>query len=241
MSFLIWGATGGVGSALARRLRRSEEAVHLVGRNEVKLAGLAEEIGAFFGVADVTDATALSEAVRGAGDQLRGLAYCVGSITLKPLARLEENDFLSDFRINALGAALAVQAALPALRAWVGRPASIVLFSTVAVAQGFAGHASIAAAKGAVEGMTRSLAAELAPKMWVNCIAPSLLDTDLARQILASETIANAIRQLHPLQRIGSAEDVAALTQFLLSDEAGWVTGQIIGVDGGRASLRIKG
>jgi len=77
--------------------------------------------------------------------------------------------------------------------------------------------------------------------MRVNCIAPSLLDTDLARQILASETIANAIRQLHPLQRIGSAEDVAALTQFLLSDEAGWVTGQIIGVDGGRASLRIKG
>jgi NAD(P)-dependent dehydrogenase (short-subunit alcohol dehydrogenase family) len=241
MSFLICGATGGLGSALARRLRRSGEAVHLVGRNEVKLAALAEEIGATFGVADVTDASALFKAVRGAGDQLRGLAYCVGSITLKPLARLEEKDFLTDFRINALGAALAAQAALPALRACAEGPASIVLFSTVAVAQGFAGHASIAAAKGAVEGMTRSLAAELAPKMRVNCIAPSLLDTELARPILASETIANAIRQLHPLQRLGSAEDVAALAQFLLSEEAGWVTGQIIGVDGGRASLRMKG
>jgi NAD(P)-dependent dehydrogenase (short-subunit alcohol dehydrogenase family) len=157
------------------------------------------------------------------------------------LARLEESDFLSDFRINALGAASAVQATLPALRACAEVPASIVLFSTLAVAQGFAGHASIAAAKGAVEGMTRSLAAELAPKIRVNCIAPSLLDTELARPILASETIANAIRQLHPLQRLGSAEDVAALAQFLLSEEAGWITGQIIGVDGGRASLRTKG
>lgn len=116
-----------------------------------------------------------------------------------------------------------------------------MLFSTVAVAQGFSGHASTAAAKGAVEGLTLSLAAEFAPSIRVNCIAPSLLDTPLARPLLASETLANAIKLMHPLQRLGAADDVAALAEFLLSKEAGWITGQIIGVDGGRATLRTKG
>lgn len=241
MAFLVCGATGGVGSALARRLRRANHAVHLVGRNEAKLASLADEIGATFAPADVTDAAALREAVGGAGQTLHGLAYCVGSINLKPFGRLQEADFLSDFRINALGAAIAVQGALPALKACAGRSASIVLFSSVAVRQGFVAHASTAAAKGAVEAMTLSLAAEFAPKVRVNCIAPSLLETQMAQPILASETIATAIRRLHPLQRLGAAEDVAALAQFLLSEEAGWITGQIVGVDGGRANLRTKG
>lgn len=241
MTIVICGATGGVGAALARRLHRSGARVHLIGRDETKLSTLAGEIGGAFSVADVTDATALSAAISAAGEKLSGLAYCVGSINLKPLARLNDNDFIADFRVNALGAALAVQAALPALKACSDRPASVVLFSTVAVAQGFAGHASTAMAKGAVEGLTLSLAAEWAPKIRVNCIAPSLLDTPLAQPILSSETIATAIRQLHPLQRLGTAEDVAALAGFLLSEDAGWITGQIIGVDGGRATLRTKG
>jgi NAD(P)-dependent dehydrogenase (short-subunit alcohol dehydrogenase family) len=241
MTIVICGATGGVGSALARRLRGAGESVHLVGRDGPRLSALAGEIGGTFSIADVTDHGALSKAINDAGAPLSGLAYCVGSINLKPLARLVETDFVIDFRVNALGAALAAQAALPALKACADRPASIVLFSTVAVAQGFAGHASTAMAKGAVEGLTLSLAAEFAPKIRVNCIAPSLLDTPLAQPILSSESIATAIKQLHPLQRLGTAEDVAALAGFLLSGDAGWITGQIIGVDGGRATLRTKG
>ena len=156
------------------------------------------------------------------------------------MARISEADVLNDFRINALGAFQAVQAALPALKAHEGT-ASIVLFSTVAVQQGFTAHASIAMAKGAVEGLTLSLAAELAPKIRVNCIAPSLTRTELAAPLLGNETMVTAIGGMHALQRLGEADDVAPLAALLLSDEAGWITGQSIGVDGGRARLRTKG
>lgn len=192
MTFLVYGGSGGIGSALSRRLRHAGHAVHIVGRSEVKLAALAAEIGASYSVADVTSAAGLAEATEAAGRVLSGLAYCVGSINLKPLAKLTEADFLADFRLNALGAALAVQAAVPALRARELAPASVLLFSTVAVAQGFTGHASIAMAKGAVEGLTLSLAAELAPKVRVNCIAPSLIRTPLAKPLLASDQMAGA-------------------------------------------------
>lgn len=241
MTYLIIGGTGGIGSAIARRLRSSGHAVHLVGRDAGKLAALADEIGAGASLADVTDAASLASAIAAAGSSLSGLAYCVGSITLKPLGRLTEADFLMDYRLNALGAALAVQAAAPALRASDTPPASVVLFSSVAVAQGFASHASISMAKGAVEGLTRALGAELAPKVRVNCIAPSLTRTPLARDLTASSEMAEAIARLHAIQRLGEADDAAALAAFLLSPDAGWITGQIIGVDGGRSSLRTKG
>ncbi len=241
MSYVILGGSGGVGAALARRLRDAGHAVHLIGRDASKLEPIAGEIGARFSTADVTDAAALAAALRDAGAPLAGLAYCVGSIHLKPLPKLTEADFLDDFRLNALGAALAIQAVLPALKAREGKPASVVLFSTVAAAQGFTAHASTAMAKAAVEGLTLSLAAELAPKIRVNCIAPSLLRTPLAQPLLASEQLANAIAQMHAMQRLGEAEDAAALAAFLLSDDASWMTGQIIGVDGGRATLRTKG
>ncbi len=133
-----------------------------------------------------------------------------------------------------------MKAALPALKASDGA-SSIVLFSTVAVAQGFAAHASVSMAKGAVEGLTLALAAELAPKIRVNCIAPSLTRTPLARSLTGSDTMAAAIAQMHAMQRLGEADDSAALAEFLLSPDAGWITGQIIGVDGGRSSLRTKG
>ena len=241
MTVTIVGATGGVGSSLARRLCLSGKSVHLIGRNENRLSALSAELGASFAVADVMDSEALSKAVRAVDGPLAGLAYCVGSISLRPLHKLNENDFLTDFRVNALGAALAVQAAIPALKDCSHRLPSIVLFSTIATNQGFPGHASIAAAKGAIEGLTISLAAEFAPHIRVNCIAPSLLDTPLSRQILVSDTLSKAITQLHPLQRLGRADDVAALANFLLSEDAGWVTGQIIGVDGGRSTLRNRG
>jgi NAD(P)-dependent dehydrogenase (short-subunit alcohol dehydrogenase family) len=133
-----------------------------------------------------------------------------------------------------------VQAALPALKAADGTGA-ILLVSTVAVAQGFTAHASVAMAKGAVEGLTLALGAELAPKIRVNCVAPSLTRTPMARALTGNEQMATAIAQMHAMQRLGEPDDIAALAAFLLSPDAGWITGQIVGVDGGRSMLRTKG
>ncbi len=160
---------------------------------------------------------------------------------MRSLQRLTEADFLNDFRVNAMGAALAVQAASAALKKSPGGAASVVFFSSVAALQGFSFHASLGMAKGAVSGLTLSLAAELAPKIRVNAVAPSLTRTPLASAILADERVAAGIAELHALQRLGKPEDIAALAAFLLSPEADWITGQIISVDGGRSTLRTKG
>ena len=214
--------------------------MHLVGRISEKLAALAEELQGSFAVADVLDRGQVESAVQRAGPEIAGLAYAVGSITLKPFARLTDEDALRDYQLNALGAFRALQAALPALRAG-NDPSSVVLFSSVAVTQGFPAHATIGMAKGAVEGLTLSLAAELAPRIRVNCVAPSLTRTPLAQALTSNEQMATAIAGLHALQRLGEPDDVAGLAAFLLSTEASWMTGQIIGVDGGRSTLRSKG
>lgn len=241
---VIVGGTGGIGSATARRLARGGTRVHLVARDASRLETLARELDAGWTSADVTDTDALTRAIAdaatAAGGTLAGLAYAVGTIQLKPLARITAAEFEHDFRVNALGAALAVQAALPALKAHEAS-SSVLLFSSVAVAQGFAAHASIGMAKGAIEGLTRSLAAELAPKIRVNCIAPSLTRTELAASLTSNESMAKAIAQLHALQRLGEPDDIAPLAALLLSSEGSWISGQILGVDGGRATLRTKG
>lgn len=237
---LIYGGTGGIGAALARRLAAQGHRLHLVGRDQGRLASLAAELEAGHSVADVEDQTSFARVAAEAGNDLAGLAYAVGSINLKPLTRLTVADFERDFRLNALGAALAVQAALPALKAHAGT-ASVLLFSTVAVAQGFASHASVSMAKGAVEGLVLALAAELAPKVRVNAVAPSLTRTPLAGALTSSEPMAAAIAQMHAIPRLGEPDDIASLAAFLLSEEAGWITGQVIGVDGGRSTLRVKG
>jgi NAD(P)-dependent dehydrogenase (short-subunit alcohol dehydrogenase family) len=237
---IIVGGTGGAGSALARRLVAAGRKVHLVGRDPVRLQVLASELGATSAVADVLDAEALQAAIEAAGPSLAGLAYMVGSINLKPVSRLTDADFELDFQLNALGAVRSVQAALPALKAADGT-AAILLVSTVAAAQGFTAHASVAMAKGAVEGLTLALGAELAPKIRVNCVAPSLTRTPMARALTGNEQMATAIAQMHAMQRLGEPDDIAALAAFLLSPDAGWITGQIIGVDGGRSMLRTKG
>ena len=170
--------------------------------------------------------------------ELHGLAYCPGTIRLRPFQRLGRNEFLEDFRINLLGAVNVIQGCLPRLRkAKTG--ASIVLFSTVAVQTGMPFHASVASAKGAVEGLTRALAAEFAPRIRVNAIAPSLTETPLAESLLSTEDKRSAAAGRHPLGRIGSPRDIARLAVHLLSDNGSWISGQIIHVDGGMGALRV--
>ena len=236
---ILYGGSGGIGSATARLLHARGDQLHLVGRDEKKLAALADELAASYTPGDVTDPQLFARVAEDAGNVIDGLVYAVGTINLRMLPRLKAEDFLYDFQVNSLGAALAVQAALPALKNNEST-ASVVLYSSVAVQQGFTFHASVSMAKGAVEGLTRSLAAELAPKVRVNAIAPSLVRTPLASSLLANDKMTEAIAAMHAIPRLGEPEDFASLTAFLLSPESGWITGQVIGVDGGRSSLRIK-
>ncbi len=169
--------------------------------------------------------------------ELHGLAYCPGTINLRPFQRMTADDFLEDYQINLLGAVKVIQACLPKLR----KPksgSSIVLFSTVAVQTGMAFHASIASAKGAIEGLTRALAAEFAPRIRVNAIAPSLTDTPLAEGLVSNEDKRRASSDRHPLKRIGTAREIARMASHLLSEDGSWITGQIISIDGGMGSLR---
>jgi NAD(P)-dependent dehydrogenase (short-subunit alcohol dehydrogenase family) len=237
---LIFGAHGGIGEALARRLASRGHELYLTARDAASLADVAEETGARTAACDVMDADAIKTVVNdAAGDEgLAGLAYCVGSIVLKPLKSASEQDFIDCYRLNTVGAALAVQAAAPALKKAHG---SVVLFSTVAAQQGFGNHTVIAAAKGGVEALTRSLATDLSPDVRVNCIAPSIHQTPLADKLLSSQDMVDSLAGMHPLKRLGQADDSAAMAAFLLSGEASWITGQIMPVDGGRGSLRIRG
>ena len=234
---LIFGGVGGIGEALARRLCAMGQPVAITSRRADAAQKLASEIGAAAFICDVLDEASIAAAVSGAAQdgKLGGLVYAVGSIPLKPLARTSADDIMSAFQLNAAGAALAIRSGIDALRAAGG---SVVLFSSVAAGQGFPLHTSIAMAKGAIDGLTRTLAAELAPHVRVNAIAPSLTVTPIAAGLTQNAKIAEGIAALHPIPRLGTADEVAALAQFLLSPDAAWITGQIMGVDGGRSSLR---
>ena len=175
--------------------------------------------------------------IAGLPDTLDGIVYCPGSINLKPFQALKLSDFVADMDINFFGAVKVIQACLKVLKK--SPAASVVLFSTVAVSQGMSYHAAIAAAKGAVEGLSRSLAAEYAKSgIRFNCIAPSLTDTPLAAGLLASEDKRKASDERHPLRRVGKPEDLSSAVKYLLSDESGWMTGQVLRPDGGMSSVR---
>jgi NAD(P)-dependent dehydrogenase (short-subunit alcohol dehydrogenase family) len=236
---IIYGGSGGIGSMTGKLLRERGYELHLVGRDEGKLSKVAEELGASYTIGDVTDDQLFKRVTQEAGVVLDGLVYAIGTINLRSFSRLNEQDFLNDFQVNALGAARAIQAALPALKK--SEKASVVLYSSIAAIQGFALHASIGMAKAAVSGLTISLAAELAPKIRVNAIAPSLTQTPLGDKVASSEQMQTAIAGMHPLPRLGTPMDIASLTAFLISAESSWITGQIFSVDGGRSTLRVKG
>lgn len=223
-TYLVFGASKGIGAQVAQQL--TEAGHKVIGFSRTSVQGLAAHhtIDVL-----VDELPAIDEAID-------GIVYCPGSINLKPFRGLKPDDFRSDFEINVAGAVRVLQQYLAGMQKTAD--ASVVLFSTVAVQTGMPFHASVAAAKGAIEGITRSLAAEWAPKIRVNCIAPSLTDTPLAARLLDTDAKRQAGSDRHPLKRTGQPADVAAMACFLLSDAAAFMTGQVIKMDGGISAVK---
>ena len=231
--YLIFGATGSVGSSLAEQLKNSGNDIHLVARNENEVKAIAEKLGCSYTVADVLE-DGFIEKVKSDINEIKGVAYCVGSIDLKPLRMVTEADMNKCMKLNLYSAIEAIKGFQESLKKNKG---SVVLFSTVAAQRGFTNHTIIASAKAAVEGLTVTLAAEFAPHIRVNCIAPSLSKSKIAEPMLKNPAIAEGIAKAHPLKRLGEGKDSAALAKFLITEESSWITGQIIAVDGGRSKL----
>lgn len=221
-NYFVIGASSGIGKSLVGILKDKGHQVITASRHDADIV--------FDSTKDILDVTKLPA-------QLDGLVYCPGSINLKPFARLSDQEFTDDFELNVLGAIKVIRTVLPLLKSV--EQSAIILFSTVAVDQGMPFHTSVSVSKGAIEGLTKSMAAEFSPKIRVNCIAPSLTDTPLAAKLLSSEEKKKASGDRHPLKRVGEAIDIAHMANFLLSDEARWITGQILRVDGGMSTLRI--
>ena len=235
MKKVILGATGSIGSSLAKKLAESDEELHLVGRDESSLSALANELNSTFTVCDVLEENFSEKILADLKDeQINGLAFCVGSIDLKPLKLTKKSDFMQSFNLNLISATEVIKTLADNLKKNKG---SVVLFSTVAVKQGFPNHAIVSSAKGAIEGLTLALAAEFAPNVRVNCIAPSLTNSKISNFLLKNEKVAEGIAKMHPMKRIGEGGDSASVAKFLLTDESSWITGQILGVDGGRSSV----
>jgi NAD(P)-dependent dehydrogenase (short-subunit alcohol dehydrogenase family) len=229
-NILVIGASSGIGSALAKQLIASgDQVVGTFNKTTQSTSGFAA-----FQQLNVLDESLDLSFVP---DILDGLVYCPGAVNLKPFARIKPEDFISDYQLQLVGAVKVIQACLPKLKNAVSP--SIVLFSTVAVQTGFNFHSLVASSKGAVEGLTKALAAEFAPKIRVNCIAPSITDTPLAGTLLNTEEKKEANAQRHPLKKIGKPEDLANLAEFLLSEKSSWITGQILHADGGMSSVKV--
>ncbi|WP_373058707.1 SDR family NAD(P)-dependent oxidoreductase [Zunongwangia sp. H14] len=227
---LLIGGSSGIGFKIAEKLSATHN-VTIASRNPGKLGELDVKHLEFDVQKDELAKLDLPE-------KLDGLVYCPGSINLKPFKMLRLDDFKQEMDLNFFGLIKVVQAAMPKLRN--AENASIIFFSTVAVKVGMPFHTSVAAAKGAIEGFAKSLAAEYAPGIRVNVIAPSLTNTPLAEKLLNNDKKKEKMKDRHPLKRIGEASDIANLAQFLLSDDSSWITGQVMGIDGGLSTLNLS-
>jgi len=234
---IIIGGSGSIGSSIAKEVIDNDFEPHLIGRNFSSLEEMSKKLNCKFDTVDVTDSLKLTKVLESCQENLHGLVYCAGSITLKSLSLAHENDYLESFKVNTLGAINAIKSTKDILKKNNG---SILLFSTIAVKQGFTNHSIISTAKGGIEGLTVSLAAELAPNIRVNCIAPSITESKMTKSIISNDGLRKVIESLHPIPKIGEAEDFSKLAAFLLSKSNKWVTGQVIHVDGGRSTIRKK-
>ena len=224
---LIIGATSGIGKALAQKLTSQNEQVISISRTTTDLINTKHYTHDILSDAELPK-------IEGAID---GIVYCPGSISLKPFRAIKQQDYKNDFELNVLGAIKCIQAYTANLQ--LSKNASIVLFSTIAVQMGMPFHSSVAISKGAIEGLTKSLAAEFSPKIRVNCVAPSLTNTPLADKFINTPDKLEASNNRHPLKRIGTPDDLANMVEFLLSNNASWITGQILHVDGGMSTLKV--
>ncbi len=230
-NILLIGGSYGIGLELAKELQHDNK-VYVASRTNEKLSGLNVIHITYDAAADTLDTSLLPTVID-------GLVYCPGSINLRPFRGLKLETFESDMQINFFSMVKVVHSILPQLTA--SKQSSIVLFSSVAVKMGMPFHTSVAAAKGAIEGFAKALAAEYTPKIRVNVIAPSLTDTPLAEKFLSTDEKREKSAQRHPLKRFGTTEDIAQMANFLLSEKSSWISGQIFNVDGGMSSLLVNG
>jgi 3-oxoacyl-[acyl-carrier protein] reductase len=226
-NILLIGGSYGIGLAIAKELQY-ENKVFIASRTNDEIAEMHVTHIPFDATTDTLDTSKLPEVID-------GLVYCPGSINLRPFRGLKPEAFEHDLQINFISLVKVIQSVLPNLTA--SNQSSIVLFSSVAASMGMPFHTSVAAAKGAIEGFAKALAAEYAPKIRVNVIAPSLTDTPLAEKFLSNDEKKEKSAQRHPLKRVGTSDDMAQMASFLLSDKSSWISGQIFHVDGGMSTL----
>lgn len=229
-NYLIIGGSSGIGQTLARQFADAGHEVYATYcKNKIDRANNSIH----YNYLNVLDENISLDFLP---YSLNALIYCPGSINLKPFERIKPIDFANDYNLQVIGAVKIIQLVISKLKNTEN--ASIVLFSTVAVQMGLPFHSQVSASKGAIEGLTKALAAEYAPKIRVNCIAPSLTDTPLAASLLNSEQKREANSQRHPMKKIGTAKNIADMAEFLISEKASWITGQIVHVDGGMSSIK---
>ncbi|MCX2719790.1 SDR family NAD(P)-dependent oxidoreductase [Lentiprolixibacter aurantiacus] len=227
-NILLIGGSYGIGNALASMLQNGNQ-VFVASRSNEGLEGMSVTHIPFDAASDSLDLSALP-------GELHGFVYCPGSINLKPFKMMSTESFVTDMQLNFFNLVKVTKEVMPLM----ATGSSIVFFSTVAVGTGMPFHSSVAAAKGAIEGFAKSLAAEYAPKIRFNVVAPSLVDTPLASRLLSNDRKREMMAERHPLKRFGKAEDIAAAAAFLLSEDSSWMTGQILGIDGGLSTLNVS-